>query len=411
MSFESFIAGRYLRAKRREAFISLTTFISTGGVALGVMALVTVIAVMTGADRQMRKNILGISSHVSVMRYGGDMADYRQVLAGVLKVPGVKAAAPEVMTQVLVKGPQESAGVVLYGIDPVAGRRVTDLVPYIKRGSIKGLSPENQADGRPGIILGRDLALQVGAIVGDMVALVAPATTLSPIGAVPAIRRFKVVGILDSGWFQYDSTFAWINISQARSLMRMGDTASSIEIAIDDPYKAKQAARAISEALPGFPYHAEDWMSRYGPLWDALALEKLAMFVILLFIVLVAAFNIAGTLIMMVMEKRRDIAILKAMGATGRSVMSIFVMNGMTIGAVGTAMGVSFGLLLCFIQEKYQLVRLDAKVYPFGALPVAVEFWDVAMIAAAALGIVFVSTLYPAWQASRLTPVETIRLS
>ena len=411
MSFESFIAGRYLRAKRREAFISLNTLISTGGVALGVMALVTVIAVMTGADRQMRKNILGISSHVSVMRYGGDMADYRRVLDRVAKVPGVTAAAPQIMTQVLVKGPQESAGVVLYGIDPVAGGRVTDLAPFVKRGSMEGLMPEKAVDGRPGIILGRDLALQLGAITGDLVALVAPSTTLSPMGAVPTVRRFRVAGILDSGWFQYDATFAWIHIAEARSLLRMGDAATSIEVAIKDPGRAKEAAGEISGALPGFPYHAEDWMSRYGPLWEALALEKLAMFVILLFIVLVAAFNIAGTLIMMVMEKRRDIAILKAMGATGRSILSIFVMNGMTIGAVGTAIGVSSGLILCFLQERYQIVSLDAKVYPFGALPVAVEFWDVAAIAGAAMLIVFAATLYPAWQAARLEPVETIRYS
>lgn len=406
MSFESFIAGRYLRAKRREAFISVNTFISTGGVAIGVMALVTVIAVMTGADLQMRKNILGISSHVSVLRYGGEIGDYRQIMESVAKVPGVTAVAPQVMTQVLVKGPQESAGVVLYGVDPVAGSRVTDLSPFIKRGGIKGLLPENETDGRPGIILGKDLAMQVGAILGDIVTLVAPSTTLSPVGAIPAVRRYMVCGILDSGWFQYDSTFAWVHISQAQGLLRMGDTATSVEVAIKDPYGAKKAAEAIGYALPGFPFHAEDWMSRYGPLWEALALEKLAMFVILMFIVLVAAFNIAGTLIMMVMEKRRDIAILKAMGATDRSVLAIFVMNGMTIGAVGTAIGVSMGLVLCFLQERYKIVSLDAKVYPFGALPVAIEFWDVAAIAGAALLIVFVATLYPAWQAAKMRSEE-----
>lgn len=410
MSLESFIAGRYLRARRREAFISVNTVISTGGVAIGVMALVVVIAVMTGADRQMRKNILGISAHVNVSRYGGAFGDWRQIMADVKKVPGVTAAAPSVLTQVLIKGPQESAGVMLIGIDPAASRKVTDLAPHIKRGSLSGLLPKKEGDeGRPGIILGRDLSLQIGAIVGDLVTVVAPATTLSPIGAMPTVRRYTVAGILESGWFQYDSTFAWVNITEAQGLLRLGDKVTTVEAAVRDPYRAREMARKIEEALPGFPFHADDWMSQYGPLWQALALEKLAMFVILMFIVLVAAFNIAGTLIMMVMEKRKDIAILKAMGATGRTVLKIFVINGMTIGLVGTALGVSLGSIICAIQDRYKLVSLDETVYPFGALPVALQFWDVTAIAAAALFIVFLATLYPAWQAARLDPVETIR--
>ncbi|MEW5733343.1 MAG: lipoprotein-releasing ABC transporter permease subunit [Thermodesulfobacteriota bacterium] len=419
MAYELFISRRYLTGRRKEAFISLISFISTAGVALGVMALVVVIAVMTGAERKLRDNLLGIAAHVTVLSHTGEIEDPEEALRVVRRDSEVKAASPVVQLQVLLRGPSGSSGAVIKGIDPATGARVVDISRYLKSGSLSDLSPSQEEDGakaRPGIILGRDLAVSLGAARGDVVSIISPKGTLSPIGHVPTVRRVTVAGVLDSGWYEYDSAFAWMNLSDAQNIGRLGHAVTGIETALKDPMLAPEAAArlrrelALAPSSAGIPtLYAQDWMRMYKPLWDALLLEKLAMFVILMFIVLVAAFNIASTLIMMVMEKKKDIAILKAMGAKKRSIVKIFMMNGMTIGVVGTGMGVSLGSILCYVQKTYEVVSLDRTVYPFGVLPVQMEFLDVALISIAAIVICLGATLYPAWQASRLDPVDTIR--
>lgn len=419
MAYELFISRRYLTGRRKEAFISLISFISTAGVTLGVMALVVVIAVMTGAEKKLRDNLLGIAAHVTILSHTGRIEDPEAALATVKEDPAVRAASPVVQLQVLLRGPSGSSGAVVKGIDPKTGPEVVNLNRYLKSGSMADLSAREEEDGthtRPGIILGRDLAGALGAGVGDVVSIISPKGTLSPIGHLPTMRRAQVIGVLDSGWYEYDSAFAWMDIKDAQAVGRLGEAVTGIETRLDKPMEAPEAAGRLRRTLAltpssmGIPaLYAQDWMRMYKPLWDALLLEKLAMFVILMFIVLVAAFNIASTLIMMVMEKKKDIAILKTMGAKRRSIVRIFMMNGMTIGVVGTALGVSLGSILCYVQKTYEVVRLDRSVYPFGVLPVQMEFADVAVISAAALIICLAATLYPAWQAARLDPVETIR--
>lgn len=409
MSFEYFIGRRYLRAKSKQSFISLITILSTAGIAVGVMALIVVIAVMSGFESDLKSRILGGQSHIVLMRHGGQFTEYRKILKEVEKIDGVKSATPVIYTQVMLRASSRVSGAVLRGIDPESAGRVIKTLDKISLHNPKtgmGESPDNNV---PGIVLGKELANNLGVGIGDTIYLISPRGMISPIGHLPAMKRFRLTGFFESGMYDYDGSFAYINIDQAQKILRMGNSVTGIEIRVDNMYKAREIAQKIVSSL-GFPFWARDWMQMNQNLFTALKLEKTVMFIILTLIVLVAAFNIASTLIMMVMEKTRDIAILKAMGATDKSIKKIFVFKGMVIGTVGTIFGVILGFVLCTILKHYKIAELTGDIYYFTTkLPVKLEFFDVFIIVSAALVICFLATIYPARQASRLNPVEAIR--
>jgi lipoprotein-releasing system permease protein len=404
MSFERFISGRYLKAKQ-QTFISLITLLSIAGVTVGVMALIIVIAVMAGFESDLKNRILGVESHIILMRHGGDFTDYRRVLSDVESTAGVEAATPFVYSQTMLRASGGLSGGVIRGIDPeTAGAVIQTLDPP----NLERLAAMKAAGGPGGVVLGKGLAGSLGVITGDTIYVISPRGMLSPMGHLPAMKRFKVAGLFESGMYEYDSTLAYMHLDDAQGLLRMNDAVTGIEIRVTDVYKADKLADRIAADL-GFPYWSKDWMEMNHNLFSALKLEKTVMFIILALIILVAAFNIASSLIMMVMEKTRDIAILKAMGATDKSIGRIFVYKGMTIGAIGTTLGVLLGFILCMLLKQYKFIELPADVYYITTLPVQLEALDVVLTAGAAMVICYLATLYPARQASRLDPVEALR--
>ena len=409
MSFEFFIGSRYLRTKQKQAFISLITVLSIAGVTVGVMALIVVIAVMTGFEYDLKSRILGVESHIVIMRHNGPFSDYRNILEHVENTDGVEAATPFINSQVILRSSLSLSGAVLRGIDPDSADRV---IKNLDKVSLKNLKETDQRKSTsiamPSIILGKELAKNLGVMQGDPVHLISPRGMISPIGHIPTMKRFKVAGLFESGMYEYDRSLAYMHIKDAQKILRMGDSVNGIEVRVNDIYNARNIAGRIVKEL-GFQYWARDWMQMNQNLFSALKLEKTVMFIILALIVLVAAFNIASTLIMMVMEKTRDIAILKAMGATDKSIRKIFVFKGIVIGSIGTILGVCLGFILCTVLKYYQFIELPGDVYYITTLPVKLELLDVVMIASAAMAISFLATLYPARQASKLDPVEAIR--
>lgn len=409
MSFEFFIGSRYLRTKQKQAFISLITVLSIAGVTVGVMALIVVIAVMTGFEYDLKSRILGVESHIVIMRHNVPFSDYRNILEHVENTDGVEAATPFINSQVILRSSLSLSGAVLRGIDPDSADRV---IKNLDKVSLKNLKETDQKKSTsiamPAIILGKELAKNLGVMQGDSVYLISPRGMISPIGHIPTMKRFKVAGLFESGMYEYDRSLSYIHIKDAQKILRMGDSVNGIEVRVNDIYNARNIAGRIVKEL-GFQYWARDWMQMNQNLFSALKLEKTVMFIILALIVLVAAFNIASTLIMMVMEKTKDIAILKAMGATNKSIRKIFVFKGIVIGSMGTILGVCLGFILCTVLKYYQFIELPGDVYYITTLPVKLELLDVVMIASAAMAISFLATLYPARQASKLDPVEAIR--
>ena len=411
MSFEYFIGGRYLRAKQKQTFISLITFLSIAGVTVGVMALMVVIAVMTGFESDLKARILKGQSHLLIMRHGGPFKNYQAVMDQVETVEGVQAATPFIYTQIMLRSAANVSGAMLWGIDPNSAGRVIQNLDDIALKDPAETKEKTAASSttEPEIVLGKELAGSLGVNVGDPVYLISPRGMMSPIGHIPAMKRFKVSGFFESGMYEFDGSFAYIHIRDAQQILRMPGAITGLEVRVRDVYKAGKISDKIRTHL-GFPYWTRDWMQMNKNLFTALKLEKTVMFVILTLIVLVAAFNIAGSLIMMVMEKTRDIAILKAMGATNKSVRKIFVYKGMVIGALGTVLGVIFGFVLCTLLKHYKIVELTGDIYYFtSTLPVRLKILDVALIVSATLLICFLATLYPARQAAKLNPVEAIR--
>jgi lipoprotein-releasing system permease protein len=412
MSYELFIGLRYLKAKRKQTFVSLITLISIAGVMVGVTALIVVIAAMNGFKEDLRDKILGVTSHVVISRFDGNISKYLEVIARVKEVSGVNAATPFIYTQVMISSRKAISGAVLRGIEPKTASKVINLPKNLRAGSLEELEAENKPEGMrstPGIILGNELARNIGASRGEPVTVISPLGRLTPLGRVPRSQTFRVAGIFDSGMYEYDSTIAYVSLWAAQRFLGIGDRVTGIEVRVDDIYEADRVARAIGEALDGYPYWSRDWMRMNKNLFSALKLEKIVMFIILTLIILVAAFNIVGTLIMVVIEKTRDIAILKSMGATRRSIMKIFLIEGAVIGLVGTLLGLLGGYTLCKLLATYKFIELPSDVYYISTLPVQMNPLDVALIALAAIVITLAASVYPAWQASRFDPAEAIR--
>jgi len=418
MPFELLIGLRYLKAKRKSTFISIITFISTAGVMLGVMALIIVLAVMTGFEEDLKEKILGTNAHVVVVRNGTPMEDYRQVMQKLKGFKGVTAATPFIYNQVMLSSGKNVSGVVLRGIDPSTDRLVTGLSKSIVEGTIDRLEPKmgDVGDFLPGLLLGKELAKHLNLFVGDKVNVISPMGNITPLGMMPKMKPFTVAGIFNTGMFEYDSTLAYVSLGQAQSFFDLGDTVTGVQLKVEDVYHAGELARSINLTL-GTDYYARDWMQMNRNILFALKTEKIVMFIILTLIVLVAAFGIASTLFMVVMEKNRDIAILKSMGATGSSIMKIFVLEGLVIGIIGTILGVFSGLLIAlnlepiitFIQKITGQNFFSKDIYYLDHFPSLVVPSDVVLISVTAVLISFIATLYPAWQASRMLPAEALR--
>ena len=420
MSYELFISLRHLKAKRSQKFISLNTWISVGGVALGVMALIVVIAVMSGFSKDLRDKILGTNSHVvvtNITRTG--MEDYEAIIEKVIKAEGVNAAAPFILNQVMLTHGGNAMGVVVRGLDPELEAGVSDLKKNLVQGSLEMLGGPAKSTGKPrraGIILGKELARRLGVQRDDVVSMVAPASRVTPMGLIPKIKLFKVVGFFESGMFEYDSNLAFISIYSAQKFFSMKGKVSGIEIRVEDIEQADQVAAEIQHSL-GFPYYARDWMQMNKNLFSALRLEKIVMFIILILIILVAAFNIVSTLFMVVMEKNKEIAILKSMGASRSSIMKIFSYQGLIIGIVGTAVGCVGGFtvvpnlneIVGFIEDLFGITAFPSDVYYLDKLPSEIQYFDSFLIVVFSIVICFLASLYPAWRASRLDPVEGLR--
>lgn len=403
LSYELFIGLRYLKAKRKQTFISLITMISMAGVAVGVWALIVVLSVMTGFEEDLRNKILGTNSHIVIIDRGeGAIKDYKNIIPKIEKVEHVISATPFIYNQVMLTTESGVSGVVLRGIDPSEEGKVTDIKKNIKDGSLEALNEKQ------GIIIGKELSKRLLAFVGNKITVVSPLGTLGPMGTIPKMKVFEVVGIFESGMYEYDSTLAYISIKDAQQFFNMGDSVSGIEVRLDDIYIAKGISEKIQSML-GFPYWARDWGQMNRNLFSALALERIAMFIILTLIVLVAAFNIVSTLIMIVMEKNKDIAILMSMGATKKGIMKIFVINGLMIGVVGTIIGVAAGYFSCIILAKYQFIKLPSDIYYISHLPVKMKLFNIIIIAISAVGISFLATIYPSYQAAKLDPAEALR--
>jgi len=414
MTTELFIALRYLRSRRKSRFISLITWISVGGIALGVAALLTVIAVMTGFEEDLRDKILSTNAHIVVLSHDpAGVTDIEGALAEIDATPGVVGASPFILSQVMLTTPRGVSGVVLHGIDPARIDRVAELSQNMVEGSVAALAESPAViEGdqlRPGIILGRELARTIGAYLGDDVSMVSPMGDPSPMGGIiPKIRVFRVAGIFETGMYEYDNTLAYVSIEAAQDFLHMGAAVTGIAVKTVDFFHAGEIAAALQERL-GFPYWTRDWIDMNRNLFSALKLEKITMFLILTLIVLVAAFNIVSGLIMTVMEKGREIAILRSMGATRRFVRRIFLWQGLIIGLTGTAVGLAIGLILCTVLQHWHFIELPGDVYYFTTLPVEVRWGDFGLVTLAAVALSFLATLFPSWQAARLDPVEALR--
>jgi lipoprotein-releasing system permease protein len=409
MAVEFFIGWRYLKAKRRQALISLISLISLVGVALGVAALTVVLAVMSGSQEELRRKVMGVNPHILLMRYGQPLEDHRAAAAEAGRVTGVVSVEPFIYHQVMFTGQGGVAGGVLRGVDPALAERHGNIGPMITQGRLADLAAE-ATDGRePGIILGTELAKTLGVGLGDGVRVVTPSGGHSKYaGTAPRSRVFRVVGLVRSGLYDYDTTLAYIGLEPAQDFLDLGQDVTGLEVRVQDVYAADRVREALLENLgPGF--WGRDWMQMNRNIFAALKLQKTVLFLILSLTVLVAAFNIVSSLTMVVMEKTKEIAILKSMGATRWLVMKIFMTQGLFLGLSGTAAGLAIGLALSELLTFYQPVRLPEGVYFFDRLPVKLQALDLGLVSISAVLICFAATLYPAWRASRLNPVEAIR--
>jgi len=414
MKYEWFIGLRYLKAKRKQTFISIISIISIFGVAVGVLTLIVVLAVMSGFEKTLKEKILGTQAHLVVLKASQQGMDhYGEVIKEVEQVKGVVSATPFIYSEVMLSSESNVTGGVIKGIDPDRVGKVTELAQNMKAGRLQDLKGESDS---PGIILGVELAKHLGVSLNDAIQVISPLGTMTPMGMMPKMKRFRVVGIFHSGMYDFDSKFAYISIESAQKFLNMDSRVTGIEVKSNDIYQVKEIGKEIRKKL-GFPFWTKDWMEMNRNLFSALRLEKIIMFIILVLIVVVAAFNIISTLIMVVMEKHKDIAILKSMGASSMGILKIFIIEGGVIGIVGTALGTIVGLgmafnldkIVAFLENFFGFKILSPDVYYIEKFPSQVNPLDIGLIVMTAILISLLATLYPSWRASKLDPAEALR--
>ena len=397
---ELFISLRYLRAKNKQAFFSIITFISLGGITLGVAALIIVIAVMNGFQKDLREKILGIKSHIVIYdKTYRAILDYQRTVDIIRTTKGVVSATPFVFSQGMMKIGSTTEGAALWGVDPLQQPKVCDAETKI-------LLP--QQDKKPGIILGKELAARIYARVGDEVVIITPIFKTTPLGMIPKFAKYEVVGIFKSGMYEYDATFAYIYLHDAQQLFEIPGRISGIDIRVDDIYNVKEIGKELKASIDG-NLGVYDWMVMNKNLFAALKLEKIVMGIMLTLIILVAVFNVLSSLIMMVMRKRKDIGVIRTLGVSQRGVMKIFIYQGMIIGLVGTLLGAVIGVTVSLLLKKYQFIKLAGDVYYIDYIPVQLNLLDIGMIIGISLLLSFVSTIYPARQAAKMDPVDAVR--
>ncbi len=407
MHFELFVSLRYLLARRKQAFISVISLISVLGVAIGVASLIVVLGVMNGFSENLRDKILGINSHLILGSVKQTIPDYGRLVNRSLATEGIAAATPFIYYEAMLSTPSGVKGVVLRGVDPRTAGTVLTVEKDLVAGSLADLGQTRE---EPGIVIGKELATRLGLTLGERVSLLSPSGKKSAAGFSPKIAFFTVVGIFHSGMYEYDSSLAFISIPEAQKVLGFEtDVVTGIEFKVTDIDDAQRIGDALVRGLGGFPYYSRNWIEMNQNLFAALKLEKTAMAIILIMIVLVGSFSIITTLVMMVMEKTKDIAVLMALGATPAQIRKIFILQGTLIGAVGTTLGFTLGLSLCSLLKKYQFIKLPADVYYLDHLPVKIELLDMSCIGVAALALCFLATLYPARQAARMHPTEALR--
>jgi lipoprotein-releasing system permease protein len=413
MKYELFVGLRYLQARRQETFISLITVISVLGVMISVMTLNVVMAVMSGFEETLRDRLLGINAHIALVKSGDQLRDYERLMQRVLKENGVVAATPTIYGQVMLTSGSRVSGVVVRGVDPDRVNGVVNLQSFLRGGTLAGLKspPPIRVDDRvvslPGIILGERLANQLGVFIASPVQVVSPLGSPTAIGVIPKVRRFVVTGILRSGMSEIDQTLVLMSLADAQKFFELGNAVTNIEIRIRDVNQSRQVADQIQRDF-GFPYFAEDWTRLWPNLFSALKLEKTVYFLVLMLMVLIGAFNIVSTLVMVVMEKKKDIAIMRSMGATQKSIRKIFLLMGCVIGVVGTTLGVVLGLLVCGVISQYGF-QLPDGVFLISTVPVRVYPGNFVLVAVTSLVVCLLASIYPARQAAKLDPVEIIR--
>lgn len=432
LPYQLFIALRYLKSKKRHKGISFNTIISISGVAVGVMALLVVLSVMSGFHEDLQKKILGANAHAVVLSYKGSIEDYKSVVQRLKNEPHIVSMSPFVLGQVMVSSGKRAHGVFIRGIEPSSELKTTDILNHIKEGSIEDLISEDRGQKTedtdkeqkekspklkthnselqtvPWIIIGRELAQMLGVMAGDTVNLISPVGEIGPLGMLPKVKRFRIAAVFEMGMFEYDTNLVLTDIKSAQEFFGYGSAVSGVQLRLDDIYKASVARDAVNKKL-GFPYYTRDWMQMNRNLFSALKLEKFAMFIILILIVLVASFNIVSTLMMNVMEKQKEIAILKAMGAKNQGIMMVFMLQGLLIGIIGTMIGVTGGYIIGKIINNYEIIKLPADVYYLSKLPVKMKLVDFVVVSFSAIAISFLSTLYPSYHAAKLSPVEPLR--
>jgi lipoprotein-releasing system permease protein len=416
-----------MRSRKRSAFVSLITIISIAGVAVGVTALCVVLSVMSGFEGDLKEKILGTNAHLVVLKFGTDFNNADTTAEKVRNVKGITGASPFILNEGMISSETNLSGVLIKGISPSTAGSATEISRYMEVGDIANLDDPSKVPLRraapepfeeeqqpkkepliPGVLIGRELQKMLKVVPGDTINIFSPMGELGPTGPIPKTRHFKVVGIFYSGMFEYDSKFVYIGLKDAQKFFGMGDTVTGIEARIADVDLAREIGEEVKASIGGYPYRTKTWMDMNKNLFAAIKLEKIVMFVILTFIVLVASFNIVSALIMVVLERAKEIAILKSMGATDGTVMRIFISEGLLIGIVGTVLGLVLGYALCIFTAQYHF-KLDPEVYYITSLPVKVNPLEFLYVALAAIAISFLATIYPSMQAAKLKPVEGLR--
>jgi len=404
MNYELFVARRYLTARRKQAFISVITFISVLGITIGVMALVIALALITGFQEDVQDKILGASSHIIVSDLTGEgLKNYPQFISSLEGVKGIKFLSPVVYKTVLISGPSKSSGALLKGVDFSLEKKGTPWLQNLEQGEI----PSSGAK-REGILLGQEMAFQIGAGVGDVVTVLTSSTRLSPMGIMPRWKKLIVTGIFNTGLYDFDVSTALTSLEAAQKFFDLKDRISHLQIRLDNIFEAQKIAKQIKTILPPFMY-ATTWMELNKSLFSALKLEKKVMFLTITLIVVVAALNIIASLILMVMEKTRDIGILKAMGATSQNIKKIFFLQGAIIGFIGTTAGVTLGLVLCWLANIFKLIKVPVDIYQISHVPFHIKIFDLMLVIGVTLLISLLSTLFPSHRAAKIDPVIALK--